>query len=61
MTEISDTDDSVTLEATYGGKRYDPVSDGDELSSAIVKKCCNDISFKYEGGTNTFKCDVKRD
>ena len=61
MTEISDTDDSVTLEATYGGKRYDPVSDGDELSSAIVKKCCHDISFKYEGGTNTFKCYVKRD
>ena len=55
MAEISETDDSVTLEATYNGERFDPVSDGNELSVSIINKCSDDLSFGYENGVNTFR------
>ena len=55
MAEISETDDSVTLEATYNGERFDPVSDGNELSVSIINKCSDDLSFSYENGVNTFR------
>nr|WP_296792166.1 amino acid ABC transporter ATP-binding protein [Ruminococcus sp.] len=55
IVEISETDDSVTLEATYNGERFDPVSDGNELSVSIINKCSDDLSFSYENGVNTFR------
>ena len=61
MTEISETDDSVVLEASYGGEKFDPVNDGDEISAAIVKKCTSDIGHKFENGVNTFRCVVKNE
>ena len=61
MTEISETDDSVVLEASYGGEKFDPVTDGDEISAAIVKKCTSDFGHKFENGVNTFRCVVKNE
>ena len=36
--EISEADESVVLEAVYSGERFDPVADGDKVSSSIIKK-----------------------
>ena len=57
--EISETDESVTLEAVYGGDRFDPVSDGDGLSASIIKKCSAETAFCYENGVNTFRSILK--
>ena len=61
MAEISETDESVTLEAVYGGNKFDPISDGDEISASIIKNASADIVFGCENGVNTFKSVIRND
>ena len=55
MIELSETDDSIELEASYGGESFDPIKDGDELSAAIVKKVSSSVDHSFAGGVNRFR------
>jgi polar amino acid transport system ATP-binding protein len=57
--ELSENDEPPVMEAVYGGGRFDPASDGDELSARILKKMSADISFSYENGANRFRSTIK--
>ncbi|MBR1752942.1 MAG: ATP-binding cassette domain-containing protein [Ruminococcus sp.] len=46
--EYSETDGSAVMEITYGGKKYDPITQGDELSAMIVKKLADDVSYGFK-------------
>ena len=43
----------------YNGDRFDPVNDGDEISSAIVKNASSTIDYTFEEGINRFKSIIK--
>lgn len=59
MTEFSETDESVTLEAVYRGESYDPVTNGDELSAKLIRSMTSDLTHEYDKGQNRFMCTVK--
>ncbi|MBR1751162.1 MAG: ATP-binding cassette domain-containing protein [Ruminococcus sp.] len=46
--EYSEADGSAQMEIAYGGKRYDPLTEGDELSAGIVKKLADDVSYSFD-------------
>lgn len=48
--EYSETDASAEMTITYGGGKYDPFTDGDELSVMIVKKLASSVDYSYEAG-----------
>ncbi|MBQ9383451.1 MAG: ATP-binding cassette domain-containing protein [Ruminiclostridium sp.] len=43
--EYSETDASAVMTISYGGGKYDPFTDGDELSVMIVKKLASEINY----------------
>ena len=45
--EYSETDETAQMEITYGGGKYDPFTDGDELSATMIKKLAADIKTSY--------------
>ena len=55
MIELSETDDSIELEASYGGACFDPIKDGDELSASIVKKVSTSVDHSFADGVNRFR------
>ena len=59
MTEFSETEDSVTLEAVYKGESYDPAKNGDEISLRLVKNVTTDREHTYSDGENRFICKIK--
>ena len=59
MTEFSETEDSVTLEAVYKGESYDPAQNGDEISLRLVKNVTTDREHTYSDGENRFICKIK--
>ena len=46
--EHSETDETETMSITYGGEKYDPFTDGDELSVMIVKKLAASAEYSYD-------------
>ncbi len=50
VTEYSEIDGSAVIETVYGGKKYDPLTEGDELSAMIVRKLASDVRYSYDGG-----------
>ena len=38
----------VEMTITYGGERYDPIYDGDELSALMAKKLFKSIKYHYD-------------
>ena len=59
MAELSETDESIVLEATYGGGKFDPVKDGDEISAAIVNSASAMVGHSFENGMNKFRSIIK--
>ncbi|MCR5123229.1 MAG: amino acid ABC transporter ATP-binding protein [Ruminococcus sp.] len=59
MAELSETDESIVLEATYGGGKFDPVKDGDEISAAIVNSASAMVGHSFENGMNKFRSVIK--
>lgn len=57
--EYSESDGSITFETTYGGEKYDPVKDGDEISSAIIKNASSSVEHTYNEGLNRFKSIIR--
>ena len=47
--EHSEADDSVVLRIAYGGDRFDPLTEGDQLSAIIVKKLTKRADFTFDG------------
>ena len=41
--------DGVEMAIRYGGERYDPIYDGDELSALLAKKLFASVKFGYDG------------
>ncbi len=50
MIEHYGVDDATEMTITYGGDRYDPVYEGDELSSVIAKKIFGSVKYRYDDG-----------
>lgn len=46
--EYSETDAAAEMTITYGGGKYDPFTDGDELSVMIVKKLAAVVEYSYD-------------
>jgi len=46
--EYSETDAAAEMTIAYGGGKYDPFTDGDELSVMIVKKLAASVTYGYE-------------
>ena len=57
--EYSESDGSVVFETTYNGEKYDPVKDGDEISSAIIRNASSSFEHTYEEGQNKFKSVIR--
>ena len=47
--EHSETDETETMSITYGGEKYDPFTDGEELSVMIVKKLAKEAVHEFDG------------
>ena len=47
--EHSEADDSVVLRIAYGGDRFDPLTEGDQLSAIIVKKLTKLADYTFNG------------
>ena len=48
VTEYSEADGSAAMSITYGGEKYDPLAEGDELSAVIVKKLAAETKYGFE-------------
>ena len=57
--EYSETDGSVVFEASYKGGSFDPVKDGDEISSAIIKNASSSVEHTFADGLNRFKSVIR--
>ena len=60
MAEISEKDESVTLSATYGGEQFDLMTDGDEVSAAIIRNSSVKVEHSMENGRNRFASMIKK-
>ena len=60
MAELSETDDSVSLEAVYGGERFDLMTEGDEVSAAIIKNSTTKVEYGFENGVNHFQSVIQK-
>ncbi len=47
--EHSEADDSVAFCVAYGGDRFDPLTEGDQLSAIIVKKLTKQADYTFSG------------
>ena len=45
--EYSESTDTVSMVITYGGKKFDPFTEGDELSAGIVKKLASEWGHSF--------------
>ena len=45
--EHSEVDETAQMRITYGGDRFDPFSEGDELSAVLIKKLAADVKSGY--------------
>ena len=57
--EYSGVDESVTVYAEYGGEDIDPLTQEDEISSAIVKGVAPEIKHTFEDGKNRIRLLVR--
>ena len=59
MAELSEADDSMTLEASYGGAAFDPIQHGDPVSVSLIKNASAKLRHSYENGVNRFVSVLK--
>ena len=59
VNEVSETEVSSTLKVQFGGEKYDPSTDGNELSAALIKKYASSVKHSYEDGKNEFVVKIK--
>lgn len=57
--EFSESDGSISFEASYSGEKYDPVNDGDWISAAIIKNSSASFEHTYEYGLNWFRSIIR--
>ena len=48
VAEHSETHETTALTVAYKGKKFDPFTDGDELSTMLVRKLASDTNFTYD-------------
>ena len=51
--EYDEKKDSLSMRFVWEGTRFDPVTDGDELSAKLILASCDSESFEYSDGRNT--------
>lgn len=61
VTEYSESDGGISFVASYGGESFDPVKNGNELSSALIKKASSTYEHTYNDGINIFKSIIKNE
>ena len=47
--EYSWIEDTLGVTYKWGGEKFDPITEGDELSAMLITKLSKDVSYKYEG------------
>jgi len=53
LIEYSDADESLVMNITYSGAKYNPLEKEEEISIRLVRKVTNDIKYSYKDGVNT--------
>ena len=53
VAEYDEKQARLSMRFTWDGERFDPVTDGDEISSKLILASCNSAVFNYENGKNT--------
>ncbi|MBQ8966578.1 MAG: ATP-binding cassette domain-containing protein [Ruminococcus sp.] len=46
--EYSEQDGTAVMTIAYGGRKYDPLTEGDELSAMMIKKLANSAEFSFD-------------
>ena len=59
LTEYSDSDETLVMDVTYSGAKYDPFSEVDFLSAQIVNKLTNSVKYSYLNETNRLEIRFK--
>ena len=49
VAEYSKKDDTLTVDYTWGGERFDPMTEGDGISAMIVSRLTKDLKYSYDG------------
>ncbi len=57
-TEYEQESDTLEMRFTWGGARYNPMEEGDELSIRLVKAYLKDSDYTYENGENNLRVTV---
>ncbi|MCM1415727.1 MAG: amino acid ABC transporter ATP-binding protein [bacterium] len=52
LTEYYEESGKLSMRFTWGGGRYDPLTEGDELSLRLLRNVLTDSSYVYEDGEN---------
>ena len=47
--EHSEADETITLHINWGGQPFDPLTDGDQMSAAIIRHLTSDQRYSYDG------------
>ncbi len=55
--EYDEKKDSLRMRFVWEGNRFDPVSDGDELSAKLILASCDSETFEYAEGRNILTLD----
>lgn len=56
--EHSEVDNKTAMDVVWGGKQFDPMKGGTELSALIVKHLAGDVSYQFDG-KNHFKVELR--
>ena len=49
IAEYSEADGSTTMTISYGGRKFDPFTEGDELSAMMIKRLAENTAHHYDG------------
>ena len=48
--EYSEEQGTATVTVAYGGERFDPLDDKDDLACTILKQTINELTYNYTEG-----------
>ncbi len=59
IAEISEAEESVVFEITFGGEEYHPKDDMDDITKDLLNAAIEKYDFSYRDGKNHIKCLLK--
>ena len=50
--EYSEEEGTASMSIRYGGDRFDPLAEGDELSSRLIRGIASETKYVYDAGNS---------